>query len=302
MKISQLLSREEVTLSFEIFPPKSEQNLPSVLRAANAIASLSPDFMSVTYGAAGTTRRYTIEVASQIHHVYGVPLLPHLTCVSVDREGADSMLASIKAANVDNVMVLRGDKPLDGKAETFFSYAVDLIRYVKSHSDLCVGGACYPEGHPESISKEKDIDFLKQKVDAGCDFLTTQMFLDNNVFYNFLYRVRARGVQVPILAGIMPITSARQLRHGTALSGMNVPERFRAIVDHFGDSPVAMKQAGVIYAAEQIVDLIANGVRHIHVYSMNKPDVAAGIYSLVKGLLGKRPETQAGVSPDVGVF
>ena len=287
MKISHLLSRDTVTLSFEIFPPKSEQSLPSVLRAANAIASLSPDFMSVTYGAAGTTRRYTIEVAAQIHHVYGVPLLPHLTCVSVDQKGADAMLDAIKSANIDNVMALRGDMPLDGKAETFFPHAVDLIRYIKSHSDRCVGGACYPEGHPESVNKEKDIDFIKQKVDAGCDFLTTQMFLDNNVFYNFLYRVRARGISVPILAGIMPITSAKQLHRGASLSGMNVPECFRAIVDHFGDSPAAMKQAGIIYAAEQIVDLIANGVRHIHVYSMNKPDVAQGIYSLVEGLLNR---------------
>ncbi len=284
MKICQLLHDDKVTLSFEIFPPKVEENLPSVLRAANAIATLQPSFMSVTYGAAGTTRRYTIEVAERVQYTYGVPLLPHLTCVSLNQQSADVMLEKMRDANIQNVMVLRGDKPLEGEAESVFPHAVDLIRYVKQHSNLCVGGACYPEGHPESVCKETDIDFIKEKVDAGCDFLTTQMFLDNNVFYNFLYRVRARGVQVPILAGVMPITSARQLKRSAALSGMNIPCSFRAIVDKFGTNPEAMKQAGIIYAAQQIVDLIANGVKNIHVYSMNKPDVAAGILSLVTGL------------------
>ena len=166
-----------------------------------------------------------------------------------------------------------------------YKYASDLIRDIKEQSDLCIGGACYPEGHIECKHKEDDIIHLKEKVEAGCDFLTTQMFFDNNILYNFLYRIREKGITVPVLAGIMPITNARQLERSVALSGTHVPQRFRAIVDKFGDNPPAMKQAGIVYAAGQIIDLIANGITHIHVYSMNKPEVAAGILSNLSSVL-----------------
>ena len=285
MKISEILQSDKITLSFEVFPPKKAENFSAVRTAAEQIASLHPSFMSVTYGAGGSTAGYTAELAAAIENNDHVTVMPHLTCVGCSREQADAMIERYHASGIDNIMVLRGDKPTEGPAQNDFAHASDLIAYIKEHSDLCVGGACYPEGHPESYNKKEDLDYLKQKVDAGCDFLTTQMFFDNNIFYNFLYRAREAGIQVPILAGIMPITNGRQLDRSVSLSGTNVPETFRAIVDCFKDNPDAMKQAGIVYAADQIIDLIANGVRHIHVYSMNKPDVAAGILNNLSEIL-----------------
>ena len=277
MKISELLNTDKITLSFEVFPPKKAEKFDAVKKAAEAIAALHPDFISVTYGAGGSTAGFTAELAADLKKETGVPVLPHLTCVGSSKEHTEKMIAQYVKEDIENIMVLRGDMPADGKAETDFGHASDLTAFIKQKSDLCIGGACYPEGHLESYNKNEDLRNLKAKVDAGCDFLTTQMFFDNNIFYNFLYRAREAGIHVPILAGIMPITNAKQLDRSVALSGTNVPERFRAIVDTFKDNPAAMKQAGIVYASEQIIDLIANGVKHIHVYSMNKPDVAKGI-------------------------
>ncbi|MCR5228803.1 MAG: methylenetetrahydrofolate reductase [NAD(P)H] [Solobacterium sp.] len=285
MRISDLLKQENVTISFEVFPPKKIENMETVIGAARSIAALHPDFISVTYGAAGTTREYTLDIAKAIRNDFNVTVLPHLTCVSSTEESVSGMLGMIRAAGIENVMVLRGDMPKDGHTEKDFLHASDLVRYIRERSDLCIGGACYPEGHIECEHKKDDISFLKEKVDAGCDFLTTQMYFDNNIYYNFLYRIREKGITVPVLPGIMPITNKRQLARSVALSGTDVPARFRAIVDHFGDHPAAMKQAGIIYASEQIVDLIANGVTHIHVYSMNKPDVAEGIMNNISALI-----------------
>lgn len=285
MKIKDLLYEDKVTISFEVFPAKKAENMASVLKAAEAIASLSPDFMSVTYGAAGTTAAFTVETAVDLKKRYNTTVLPHITCVGSSREKTVEMIHQLQEAGIDNIMCLRGDIPQSGERCYDFEHASDLIRFVKANTDLCIGGACYPEGHVESENKAEDIRYLKEKVDAGCDFLTTQMFFDNNIFYNFLYRIREAGITVPVLAGIMPITNKKQLSRSVSLSGTNVPERFRAIVDHFGDDPEAMRQAGIIYASEQIIDLIANGVKHIHVYSMNKPMVAAGIMANLKGIL-----------------
>ncbi len=286
MKIKDILLTDKPTISFEVFPPKQEAGLDNVKAAAGAIAALRPSFMSVTYGAAGSTSKLTCEVASDIKNLHGVSVMPHLTCVASTREHVDNMLERIHESNIDNIMALRGDIPQDGNVCHDFEHASDLIAYIRTKApDLCIGGACYPEGHIECAHKSQDIDFLKVKVDAGCDFLTTQMFFDNNIFYNFLYRVKDKGINVPVLPGIMPITTAKQLSRSVALSGTNVPERFRAIVDRFGDDPDSMRQAGIIYACEQIVDLIANGVNHIHVYSMNKPDVAADILKNLGSIL-----------------
>ena len=285
MKITTVLNTEQVTVSFEVFPPKKADGYEAVKTAVEKIAALHPDFMSITYGAGGTTAGYTMEIAEQLDQKNGVTVLPHLTCVSSTKAYVASMLERFSKAGIENIMALRGDIPQEGEPLTDFRYASDLIRFIKERADLCIGGACYPEGHVESIHKADDLKHLKEKVDAGCDFLTTQMFFDNHIFYNFLYRVRDMGISVPVLPGIMPITTARQLTRSIALSNTNVPERFRAIVDHFGSDPAAMKQAGIIYASEQIIDLIANGVRHIHIYSMNKPDVAAGILHNISSML-----------------
>lgn len=285
MKITDLLNEDRITLSFEVFPPKKAEKFEAVKNAAEAIADLHPSFMSVTYGAGGSTAGFTAELAADLKKETGVTVLPHLTCVGSSREHADRMIDQYVREEIENIMVLRGDMPNGGEIETDFTHASDLIAYIKSRSDVCIGGACYPEGHPESYNKNDDLKGLKAKVDAGCDFLTTQMFFDNNIFYNFLYRAGRAGINVPILAGIMPITNAKQLDRSVALSGTNVPERFRAIVDTFKDNPSAMKQAGIVYASEQIIDLIANGVKNIHVYSMNKPDVAAGIMNNLSEIL-----------------
>ena len=287
MRISELLKREGITFSLEVFPPKTSEKYTQTAQTAKQIAALKPDFMSVTYGAGGGTGPFTAGIASEIQDEYGVPTLAHLTCVSSDRAHVMNMLRTYREKGIENILALRGDRPADGPVSTDYRYAVELIRDIRANGDFCIGGACYPEGHIECPSRREDIDHLREKVDAGLDFLTTQMFFNNDIFYNFLYRVRERGINVPIIAGIMPITSARQLTRSVAMSGTDVPQRFRAIVDCFGETPAAMQQAGIVYATEQIIDLVANGIRHIHVYTMNKPEVAASIMRNLSEILGR---------------
>ena len=285
MRISELLKRRSPTLSLEVFPPKTSEKYEETAAAAKAIARLNPAFMSVTYGAGGGTGRlYHLDRRGN-PGTSGRADLAHLTCVSSDRAHVRRMLETYREKGIENLLALRGDLPPDGRISTDYRYAVDLIRDIRENGDFCLGGACYPEGHIECAHKAEDLTHLKEKVDAGLDFLTTQLFFNNDVFYNFLYRAREKGILVPIIAGIMPITNARQLGRSVAMSGTDVPQRFRAIVDCFGGSPAAMKQAGIIYAAEQIIDLLANGIRHIHVYTMNKPDVAAGIMRSLSAIL-----------------
>lgn len=281
MKITEILASGKPTISFEVFPPKKMKNYDSVAKAAGEIAKLKPDFMSITYGAGGGTSEYTVSIANDIQEKYDVPTISHLTCICSSREDIKKQLDLIQDNGIENVLALRGDIPHDTELmeNSEFDHAIDLIRMIKERTDLCVGGACYPDGHVECEHKDDDIGFLKEKVDAGLDFLTTQMFFDNSVLYNFLYRIRERGITVPVFAGIMPITNAKQIERTTELSGTYVPARFKAIADKFGDDPRAMEQAGIAYATEQIIDLLANGVNGIHVYSMNKPEVAEAIRS-----------------------
>jgi len=285
MKISEILKQDKVTFSLEVFPPKTSEKYQAVAAAARKVAELHPDFMSVTYGAGGGTGLYTADIAQEIQEKQGVPMLAHLTCVSSSREHVQKMVRVYKEKGIENILTLRGDIPRDGVLSQDYRHAVDLIHDVRELGDFCLGGACYPEGHVETPHKADDIRYLKEKVDAGLDFLTTQMFFDNNIFYNFLYRIRERGIYCPVIAGIMPITKARQLERSVAMSGTDVPQRFRAIVDRFGDDEAKMKQAGIIYATEQIVDLIANGIKHIHVYTMNNPEVAGGIMNNLSEIL-----------------
>ena len=286
MKIRDILGQNRPTLSFEVFPPKTEDNYETVEAAAREIAKLSPSFMSVTYGAGGGTSRYTVDIAAALNNEYHVPTLAHVTCVSSTREKVHHVLEELKARGIENVLALRGDIPKEGRLAHDYQYASELIGDIKQRGDFCVGAACYPEGHVESASKTEDIAHLKEKVEAGCDFLTTQMFFDNNILYNYLYRIREKGITVPVVAGIMPVTNVSQIKRICQMSGTYLPTRFKAIVDRFGDNPAAMKQAGIAYAAEQIIDLIANGVNGIHVYSMNKPDVAARIQENLSEILG----------------
>lgn len=285
MKIRDILGKGKPTLSFEVFPPKTEDKYESVEKAAMEIAAKKPSFMSVTYGAGGGTSRYTVEIAAEIQERYGVMALAHLTCVSSTREKVHQVLKELKLRGVENVLALRGDIPQDGKVEKDYHYASELIREIKEIGDFCIGAACYPEGNVESENKTKDIQHLQEKVEAGCDFVTTQMFFDNNILYNYLYRIREKGITVPVIAGIMPVTNVSQIRRICQMSGTYLPSRFKAIVDRFGENPAAMKQAGIAYATEQIIDLIANGVNGIHVYSMNKPDVAEKIQENLSEIL-----------------
>ena len=290
MKISELFKQTKPSLSFEVFPPKTDSSFDSVRSATEEIAKLRPSFMSVTYGAGGGTSRYTLEIAKNIKQNYGVPTLAHLTCVSSTKETVHARIEEIKAAGIENIMALRGDLTPElensDRSKWDYRHAVDLIRDIKeSGTDFCIGGACYPEIHPESKNQAEDIKYLKEKVDAGCSFLTTQMFFDNNLLYNFLYKIREAGITVPILAGIMPITNANQVERAIKLSGSFMPQRFKSIVDKFGTNPEAMMQAGIAYATDQIIDLFANGINAVHVYSMNKPQVAAKIQANISEII-----------------
>ena len=292
MKLIELLNKETPSLSFEVFPPKTDDAFETVHPAVCEIAKIKPAFMSVTYGAGGGTSKYTLDIAAEILRDYGVPSIAHLTCVSSSRETVHKEIEAIHEAGIRNVMALRGDIPAERASEDRsawdYRYAVDLIRELKeSPYDFCIGGACYPEVHPESVSQKEDILRLKEKVDAGCDFLTTQMVFDNNLLYNFLYKIREAGITVPVIPGIMPITNAKQVKRAIELSGSFMPQRFRALVDKFGSDPAAMCQAGIAYATDQIIDLYANNLTNVHVYSMNKPEVAKKIQSNLSAILGR---------------
>ena len=292
MKLSEQLKKDTPSLSFEVFPPKTDTGFDSVRAATEEIATLSPAFMSVTYGAGGGTSKYTLDIAKNIEKRYGVPMLAHLTCVSSTTETVRARIKDMKDAGIQNVMALRGDIPPemqnDNRKNWHYKNAIDLIYELKSSgADFCIGGACYPEVHPDSANQKEDIKYLKEKVDAGLDFLTTQMFFDNNLLYNFLYKIREAGITVPVIAGIMPITNANQVERAVKLSGSFMPQRFKSIVDKFRSNPDAMKQAGIAYATDQIIDLYANNINNVHVYSMNKPDVARKIQDNLSEILGK---------------
>ena len=289
MKISQILQQDGYRLSFEVFPPKKSTGLENVRKATEEIAKLEPSFVSVTYGAGGGTSDFTLDIAKNIKEQTGVPVLAHITCVSSSREKVASYIDALKASGIENVMALRGDltPEMESQDRSAWDYrnAYQLVEELKAAGDFCIGGACYPEVHPESSCRNEDILHLKEKVKAGCDFLTTQMFFDNDLFYSFLYRVRDIGIDVPVIPGIMPITNANQVEKALKLSGCHMPIRFTSLVDRFGSNAAAMQQAGIIYATEQIIDLYANGIRNVHVYTMNKPEVASGILNNVSAIL-----------------
>lgn len=275
-RVSELLSSGKPTLSFEVFPPKTWDKFENIEKTAEKIGSFGPDFMSVTYGAGGGTSAYTVELVDRLQQSLGIPVLSHFTCVSSTKAQVREMLSQLKERGIQNVLALRGDIPEDGGVREYL-HASELIREIREAGDFCIGAACYPEGHPESMDKNEDLKYLKEKVDAGVDFMTSQMFFQTELFYRFLYRIREIGIRVPVCAGIMPVTSSKQMKRIGGMSGAYIPQSFTAMVDRFGGNEAAMKQAGILYATQQISDLLANGVNHIHVYTMNKPDVAKAI-------------------------
>ena len=285
MKITDILSSSKRTLSFEVFPPKKVENFDSVMGAAAEIAALFPDYMSVTYGAGGGTSRYTAEIASRLQG-FGVTALAHLTCVSSSRERVKEVLTDLSDRKIENILALRGDIP-EGfdRASAEYRYASELIEEIRNFGSFSIGGACYPEGHPESLSRRDDLLTLKHKIDCGCEFLTTQMFFDNDTFYRFVEELYAMDIHTPVIAGIMPITSATQVDRMIKFSGSALPRRLVDIIDRFGNDNLSMKAAGIEYATEQICELYEKGFKFAHVYSMNKPDVASKIKSNLEFLL-----------------
>ena len=286
MRITDIIKGNKPSLSFEVFPPKSFESFDAAKRAAEEIAELAPGYMSVTYGAGGSTDIYTPEIAAAIAGK-GVTPLAHLTCIGADEGRMESILNKLKESGVENILALRGDLPAGVSAHTgAYTYASDLVGKIKSFGGFCIGGACYPEGHPECQSIDKDIDNLKIKIDAGCEFLTTQMFFDNAIIYDYMDKLAGVGITVPVVPGIMPVTNAKQIGRIVAISGNALPKKFMRIIDRYGDDPLAMKQAGVAFATEQIIDLYAGGFNAVHVYSMNKPDVARSIQNNVSEIIG----------------
>lgn len=284
MRISTILADEKVRLSCEVFPPKKFDGIAQACEVTREIAALKPAYMSVTYGAAGSTPGHTLAVAKAVQES-GVTPLCHLTCVQSTREHVRQVLADMKAAGMENVLSLRGDLPANDEPCRDFTYASELVEFIHTQGDFDVGAACYPEGHPECESRSRDMDNLRRKVDAGVNFLTTQMFFDNGVLYNFLYRCLRAGIDVPVCAGIMPICDPKQVKRAVQLSGSIMPPRFAAIADRFAHDPQAMAQAGIAYATEQIIDLVANGVTNIHLYTMNKPWIARRIVENLSSII-----------------
>ena len=277
MKNIEFFKNKKAVYSFEIFPPKKTSPVETVYRTLRQLHMLQPDYISVTYGAGGGTSEYTTAICEALNS-FGVTALAHLTCVSSNRGRIESELEKLRSHGIGNILALRGDIPAGFDRESsHYRHASELMKEIADFGGFCIGGACYPEGHPESANSADDIEGIQRKVDAGCEFLTTQMFFDNNILYNFLYRLYRAGIDVPVVAGVMPVTSAAQIKRLCSISSSALPQRFIRIVDRYGDDSAAMKQAGIAFATEQIIDLYANGINAVHVYSMNKPDVAAAI-------------------------
>lgn len=282
MRIDDILKSRKVTVSFEVFPPKEWAKIADTKKIINQMVKDKPAFMSVTYGAAGTASGYTTEIANEIAKGDVSPLA-HLTCLTSTKEKISSVLDELEENNIQNILALRGDIPKDFviSEDQYYHHAYELISEIKARGNFCIGGACYPETHPESPDRVFDMARLKEKVDCGLDFITTQMFFDNNAFFNFREMCAIKEINVPIIAGIMPITNAKQIKRSIELSNCSVPVKFQKIMERFGEKPEVMKQAGIIYATQQIIDLMANGVNNIHIYTMNKPDVA---HQIMEGL------------------
>ncbi|MCL2208901.1 MAG: methylenetetrahydrofolate reductase [Treponema sp.] len=287
MKIIDILNTGKITVSCELFPPKYGSGLAGAKTVVQQTAALNPAFISITYGAGGDSSANTVSLADESQNNCGVTALAHLTCISSGRGTIEGILSELSELKIRNILALRGDIAEGSQfpRDAVYLHACDLMREIRDYGGFCIGGACYPEGHPEAESIQKDIESLKIKVDCGCQFLTTQMFFDNNILYNFLYRLLNKKIEVPVIAGIMPVIDGKQIARICKISGTALPSRFKAIVEKFSSNPQAMCQAGIAYATEQIIDLIANDVNHIHIYTMNKPDIAGKIISNLSEIL-----------------
>lgn len=281
MYLSELFGQKKAVVSFEIFPPKVTSSIDVIYDTIDALAPLRPDYISVTYGAGGSTTKTTVEIASIIENKYNINSLAHITCSSSSQGEIDKILTDLGKKNVSNILALRGDLPRssegDGVKVRDFQYASELSQYISNHYHFCLGGACYPEGHPECPALDQDVENLKRKVEAGVRFLITQLFFDNEMFYRFKERVDRRGIKIPIQAGIMPVTNRKQIERIVELTNAKIPKKLTRILDKFEHNKEAIKDAGIAYATEQIVELLANDIDGIHIYTMNRPQVAKDI-------------------------
>lgn len=286
MHISDFFPKKRPVISFEIFPPKRDTALKNIDATLEVLSSLHPDFISVTFGAGGSvTNSATVELASKIKKTYGIETVAHLTCLNYNREEISQIVADLKAHDIQNILALRGDRNPNLEPKTDFTYAADLIKYVRQISDLGISAACYPECHQESKNRIDDIKHLKEKVDAGAEHLISQLFFDNEVFYDFVERARIAGVNVPIEAGIMPVINKAQIERMVTLCGASLPTKFKRILDRYENNKEALFDAGITYAVNQIIDLIASGTEGIHIYTMNNPVVAQRICDAIKNLI-----------------
>lgn len=280
MSIKKLIEQKSPLVSFEIFPPKPDMDVSVVYKTIDGLVDLNPDFISVTYGALGTTTGNTVEMASYIRNRHSKEALAHLTCVNAKRKDIDLVLEQLSSEGIENILALRGDIP-DGQQTGDFKYASDLIEYVKSKGHFTIGAACYPEGHLESISPEQDILHMKMKADAGADFLITQLFLDNEMYYEYLNKLRRNNIDTPVIAGILPVLNKKQVQKIISLSGCSLPKKFKRILEKYENDDQALKQAGTAYAIDQIIDLLSWDVSGIHLYTMNKTETAREIINSI---------------------
>ena len=293
MRISDILKTDRRAVSFEFFPPKDDAGFASLFATIEALKGLDPSYVSVTYGAGGSTRRKTVELVKRIKHEIGIESMAHLTCVGANRDEIGSVLDDLAAAGLDNVLPLRGDPP-KGASEFVptpggFRYANELVAFIRERHSFCLGGACYPEKHPEAPSAEADLDNLKRKVDAGVDFLITQLFFDNDDYLRFRERAVAAGVRVPILAGIMPILNVKQIKRFTRMCGASLPNALRKKIEAVEDDAEAVRQVGIYHATRQCEDLLRDGVPGIHFYTLNRSTATRAIYQSIKSLLANKP-------------
>jgi methylenetetrahydrofolate reductase (NADPH) len=292
MKIIDIFNEKKTVVSLEIFPPKLDAPVETIYKTLDDLSDLKPDFISVTYGAGGKAKDRTIEIASKIKKQYGIESLAHLTCISATKEQIKRNFAEMRANNIENILAMRGDIPEDPDFEfpnpLQYEYAADLVAEAKKEGCFCIGGACYPEGHIDCINKIQDIKYLKEKVDKGVDFLITQLFFDNELFYRFMEEIDLAGINVPVSAGILPVLNKKQILRITKLAGCAIPPKFQRILDRYENNPAALKEAGEAYAIEQIIDLMAWGVRGIHLYTMNKADTARRIIGNIENIRSLR--------------
>lgn len=280
MKLSDLHKNKETVISFEIFPPKKEEELKNIDKTLEALCDVQPDFISVTFGAGGSSNHNrTIELAKKIKNEYHIEPVVHLTCLCYDKKEIDEFSGQLMEEGIMNVLALRGDRNPDIPQKDDFLHASELIRYLKMKGDFCIAGACYPEDHPESESHAAELIHLKEKVEAGAEVLLSQLFFDNNIFFSFIEDCRNAGITAPITPGIMPVTSASQIKRMVGMCGASLPVGLEKIVNKYSDNKPALMEAGIYYAVNQIIDLLANGVCGIHLYTMNNPEVARRICS-----------------------